>query len=108
METQCVRIPLKPGKTDRFLIWLDTVRPRVAEMHESMTREGVVFEAMFLERAESGDAIVFYMRAKNLAAAQAAFASSALPIDVETQATINECWDTSRAAPLVVCLELMP
>ena len=108
METQCVRVPLKPGKTDRFLAWLDAVRPRVAEMHESMKREGVVFEAMFLERAESGDSVVFYMRAKDLAAAQTAFSSSKLPIDIETQSTIAESWDTSRAVPLTVCLELTP
>lgn len=114
METRCVRIPLKEGRTDRFLAWLDAVRARTAEMHESMKGEGVVFEAIFLERGAAppsggaGDSIVFYMRARDLSAAEAAFAQSTLPIDVETRAMIAECWDVERASALTPCLELSP
>ncbi len=77
-------------------------------MHESMKREGVAFEAIFLERGQGGDAIVSYMRAQDLTAAQTAFAQSTLPIDVETRAMIAECWATDQASPLAVCLELSP
>jgi hypothetical protein len=107
MQSQCVRIPLKQGKTQRFLDWIQSVQHREPEMLESMRAEGVTFECMFLERTETaGDSLVFYMRATDLAEAQRRFALSTLAIDVETRALIAECWDTERAALLTPCLEL--
>ena len=106
METQCVRIPLRKGETERFLNWIQSVQSRKAEMLESMRAEGISFECMFLERNEAGDSIVFYMQAESLAEAQRAFAESMLPIDVETRSIIATCWDVARTSVLVPCLEL--
>lgn len=105
-ESQCLRIPLRPGKTDRFVAWLDEVRPRRAEMLSAMAAEGVIAETMALERGESGEFVVFYTRAESLERANRAFATSEAPIDVETRAIIAETWDIERAQALTVLLEL--
>src|SRR5262245_36257441 len=62
MQTQCLRIPLLPGKTPRFLDWVAMVRGREHEAFEAMTGEGAVAEGLFLERAPAGDHVVYYMR----------------------------------------------
>ncbi len=108
METQCVRIPLRPEKTGRFLAWLAEARDRKAEMLNSMKAEGVVFEAFFLERGIDSDSVLFYMRARSLADAQAAFGRSTLSIDREARAMMEECWDVDSANALEVLLELEP
>src|SRR5688500_4895022 len=105
MEAQCVRIPLKPGTTQRFRAWVAESAARREEMLASMGREGVVAEAMFLDCGPGGDALVFYLRAHDLREAQAQFAASELPIDLETRRIIEECWDTAQARPLEVLLE---
>lgn len=106
MQTQCVKIPFLSGKTQRFIDWIASATGRRAEMLESMRAEGVAAEAMFLERGSTEDALIFYMRARDLARAQQVFASSELHIDRETRAIIEECWDVTRARPLDVLLDL--
>ena len=106
METQCVRIPLCAGETERFLDWIRSIQNRKTEMLEAMRAEGVSFEFIFLEKSDGGDSVVFYMQAGSLADAQRAFAESTLAIDVETRAMIAACWDTGRASVLTPCLEL--
>lgn len=107
MQAQCVKVPIINGKTQRFVDWMAEVKGRQAEMLASMRTEGVRAEAMFLERTPSGDALVFYMQAEDLAKAQQVFAASTLAIDTLTRAIIAECWDVSRARPLEVLLELV-
>jgi hypothetical protein len=108
MQTQCLRIPLIAGKTARFLDWASVVRGRQREAFEAMSGEGAVAEAIILERGEAGDSIVYYMRARDLERAAQVFATSALPIDCETRAMIEECWDVARIQPLEVLLDLHP
>jgi len=108
MQTQCLRIPLLPGKTPRFLEWVSLVRGREREAFEAMTGEGAVAEALFLERGSAGDSVVYYMRARDLERAAQVFAASQLPIDRETRAMIDECWDVARIQALDVLLDLHP
>ena len=71
METQCVRIPLCAGETERFLDWIRSIQNRKTEMLEAMRAEGVSFEFIFLEKSDGGDSVVFYMQAGSLADARA-------------------------------------
>lgn len=87
--------------------WITEAGSRREEMLASLRLEGVEAEAIFLQRGRAGDALVFYLRARDLAEAQRAFAQSELPIARETRAIIAECWDTSAAEPLQVLLELV-
>lgn len=108
MQTQCLRIPLLAGKTPRFLDWVSLVRGREREAFEAMSGEGAVAEAIMLERGDAGDSVVYYMRARDLERAAQVFATSQLPIDRETRAMIEECWDVARIQPLEVLLDLHP
>ena len=108
MQTQCLRIPIIAGKTERFLEWVSAVQSRQREAFEAMSGEGVIAEAVMLERGAAGDAVVYYQRARDLERAQQVFASSNLPIDRETRAMIDECWDVARIQPLEVLLDLHP
>lgn len=63
--------------------------------------------SIFLERGPARDALVFYLKAADLAEAQRVFAQSELAIDRETRAIVAECWDVSAAQPLQVLLELV-
>ena len=63
---------------------------------------------MFLERGSAGDSIIYYMRALDLERAAHVFAASQLPIDRETRAMIEECWDVASIQPLEVLLDLHP
>lgn len=108
MQTQGLKIPLVAGKTARFLDWVALVRDRQREAFEAMSGEGVVAEAIMLERGDAGDCVIYYMRARDLERAQQVFASSTLPIDRETRAMIEECWDVERVQALEVLLDLHP
>ena len=107
MQSQCLRIPLLSGKTQRFVEWIGEMNQRQDEMLESMRREGLIAEAMFLSRGAAGDAIILYMQARDLAHAQQVFAASTLAVDLDTRLIIQECWDVARAEPLDVLLELV-
>jgi hypothetical protein len=62
--------PPKPGKTEEFLAF--AARLRRDEVAASLAREGMLVETMMLERTGDGDFVVFYTRARDLAAANAA------------------------------------
>lgn len=106
MESQCVRVPLKPGTTQRFVDWIGAVQHREAEMLHAMRQEGLRFELLVLQRGDAEDALLFFLQARDLTAAQQAFATSELDIDIETRRIIAACWDTARAEVLEVLLVL--
>jgi Family of unknown function (DUF6176) len=108
MQTQCLKIPLIAGKTQRFLDWAVEIHGRQREAFEAMSGEGVVAEAIILERGEAGDFVVYYMRARDLERASQVFAASTLPIDRATRTMIEECWDVARIRALDVLLDLHP
>lgn len=108
MQTQCLKIPLVAGKTARFLDWAATVRGREREAFEAMSGEGAVAEVIILERSSAGDSVLYYMRARDLERAAQVFAASRRPIDLETRAMIEECWDVARIQALEVLLDLHP
>lgn len=107
MQSQCVKIPLLAGKTARFLAWVAENKGRRGEMIESMKREGVLAEAMFLERGSSGDFVVHYMKAESLAHVGEVFEKSKEPIDIGARAMIKECWDVDNTVYLNVEVDLI-
>jgi hypothetical protein len=108
VQTQCLKIPLIAGKTERFLHWAAEIRQRPREAFEAMSGEGVVAEAIILEHSEAGDFVIYYMRAQDLERASQVFAASTLPIDRETRSMIEECWDVAHIRALDVLLDLQP
>ncbi|HSG48895.1 MAG TPA: DUF6176 family protein [Longimicrobiales bacterium] len=104
-EVQCLRIRLAPGRTDEVADFLRGLRNRADEVQEALKAEGILEETLFLDRTAEEDCLVFFTRARDLAAAAAAFQSSQLPLDVETRELIADTWQEVRALELLVDLE---
>ena len=67
METVCVKVRLKPGSLPRVQAWAAELNNRRDEVMATLRDEGVVIESVFLD----GEALVYYLKAKDLAHAQA-------------------------------------
>lgn len=98
-ETQGLRVPIKAGQTERVAGWVRSLEGRRGEVARALEREGMVFEAVFLERGAAGDHLVIVNAAASLAAAHAAFQTSREPVDVELRALMAECLDLAAAKP---------
>jgi len=105
-ESQCIRVKLRPGKTEEFLRWAKTLSSRDNEVHDALRTEEILAENIFLERSAAGDFILFYTKAKNLLRANQIFASSVHPLDVEAKAVIASTWDLSTLQRLELVVDL--
>ena len=63
METQCLKIKIKPGMTEKLIEYLKGLDP--AEVNEVLKLETMVVETLFLERADSSDYLLMYAKAEN-------------------------------------------
>jgi hypothetical protein len=104
-ETQCLKIKLKPGKTEAFLNWASSLPERRDEVRKALESGGVITEQIFLERGPQGDYLIFYMKAESLARANIAFTESTLPLDIETKKVIAETWETEGIRGLEVIVD---
>lgn len=102
-QVQLIRVQIKRGETERLVRFLRGLGDR-REVRESLELEGIVSEALFVDRRPEGDVLYFFSRAEDLAWASAAFQDSELPLDVETKQLISETWERVEALELVVDL----
>ncbi len=100
----CVRIPIRPGETERLAGWARSLESRRDEVRRALEAEGIDAEVVLLERGPDGDALLIYTVAEDPAAANAAFEASTEPVDVEFRALMAETLDVSGAAPVEVIL----
>lgn len=101
METVCVRVRLKPGSLPRVRAWAADLNERRDEVLATLRDEGVVVESVFLD----GDELVYYLKARDLAQAQAVFARSQHAIDAYHREFKNETFDEERTLELLVDFE---
>jgi putative intracellular protease/amidase len=106
MESQCIRIKLRPGKTEQFLSWARSLSGRTNELKEALESEGLQSELMLLDRASNGDYVMLYTKAQSLASANAAFERSSLKIDHEAKQMMAETWDLSTIGQLERLIEV--
>jgi hypothetical protein len=66
----------------------------------------ILSDHVMLERTGEGDYLIFYSRAKSLAAANQAFVESTSRLDEATKAIIQETWDVARATRLDVLIDI--
>jgi hypothetical protein len=104
-ESQCVRVDLRPGMTERFVGWARSLNDRGLDILEAMRAEGVLAEHIFLERG-TRDSLVFYLKAVDLGRAARAFEASCLLADVEAKRIIAETWDLATMRTLEAVIEL--
>lgn len=105
-QSECIRVRLKHGMTDKFVEWTKQIPNRLDEVKTSMSEQGVLAQSIFLDRSPSGDFIVIYWKVEDLAKARAAFQKSARRIDVEMTEMIEATWDRSEVSRLEPLMEL--
>ncbi len=76
----CGRIKIKDGAMEEVKEWFRVLNERKQELIEAFTLEGVWVESIFLERAQDGDYLIYYMRQNDLEKAFTALGKCGLPI----------------------------
>ncbi|ETX03695.1 DUF6176 family protein [Candidatus Entotheonella palauensis] len=104
LQTQCLKVPIIPGKEAEVKNWLAALSTRHQEVLEAITSEDIADEAMFYAKEPSGEFLYLYSRAPDLAVAGAAFQKSQLPIDQEFKRISAECLDYRSAIRLELLL----
>jgi len=104
-QSECIRIRLKSGMTDRFLEWAKKIPSRMDEVKVSKKEQGIIAEHIFLDRTPDGDFIIFYCRAEDMAKTKAVFQNSDRKIDLEMIEIIDLTWDRSHVSRLEPVME---
>jgi len=105
-DSECMRIRLKTGMTDKFIGWAKQLPNRMNEVEDGMREQGVIAEHIFLERCSDGDFIVFYVKSDDLARTRDIFQRSQRKIDLEFKEIVDETWDRSQVSRLELVMEL--
>jgi hypothetical protein len=99
-EAQCIKYPVKAGHRETLVNWIARLEDRSTELVEAMAEAGLVAEAVFLERSDSGDHILIYTSAQDLQAGMEALSSSKLSLIQEFNQLLAESVDIENAASL--------
>jgi len=105
-QSECIRIRMKQGMTDKFVEWAKQVPTRIDEVRASMREQGVLEQCFFLERASDVDFIVLYWKVEDPEKARTAFQNSKRKIDLEMIEMIETTWDRSQVSRLECIMEL--
>jgi len=105
-QSECIRVRLKPGMTDKFVQWARQIPNRLDEVKASMNAQGVLEQSIFLDHSPNGDFIVIYWEVEDLARARAAFQKSTRQVDLEMTEMIEATWDRSEVSRLESIIEL--
>ena len=105
-QSECMRIRMKTGMTDKFLEWAKQIPSRMEEVKVCMEEQGILAEHIFLERSAAGDFIIFYAKVQDMAKARAVLGTSQRKLDQEMLKMIDETWDRSSVVRLEPVMEL--
>jgi len=101
VETVCVKVRLKPGSLPRVQAWAAELNNRRDEVMATLRDEDVVIESVFLD----GDELVYYLKARDAAHAQAVYARSQHAIDEYHRRFKDETFGERRTLELLVDFE---
>ena len=99
-QVQCIKVPILSGNGQRLRDWIADLPRRNTEIQQALDSEGIVYEAVFFSHETTGDFLFIVTHAPDLAAANAAFQASQLPIDLEFKQLLRECLDLGSATAL--------
>lgn len=105
-DSECIRIRLKAGMTERFVTWARQVPSRCVEVAECKGDQGILAEHIFLERSAEGDFIIFYCKAEDMAKAREMLQKSKRRLDLEMMEMIDSTWDRSDVSRLERIFEI--
>ncbi len=101
METVCIKVRLKPGSLPRVQAWAAELNNRRDEVMATLRDEDVVIESVFLD----GDELVYYLKARDVAHAQAVYARSQHAIDEYHRRFKDDTFGERRTLELLVDFE---
>ncbi|MDF3822677.1 DUF6176 family protein [Leptospira sp. 96542] len=101
----CVKVRLKPNSLDRVRAWASEINARRAEALETLAKEGVWIESVFLDRSPEEDYLVYYMRSDSIEQARTAAIESTASIDAFHSKFKREIWIEVRKLELLVDLQ---
>jgi hypothetical protein len=101
VETVCVKVRLKPGSLPRVQAWAAELNNRRDEVMATLRDEDVIVESVFLD----GDELVYYLKAKDVAHAQAVAARSEHAIDEYHRQFKDETFAERRTLELLIDFE---
>jgi predicted RNase H-like HicB family nuclease len=84
------------GKTDLLVEWMNEVREREDEVVKTFQSEGLETEAAFLEHADDGDYLVYFMEAEDLREVYGSFGDSEHDIDEEHKEVMENVLEDSE------------
>jgi len=96
-----VKVRLKPGSLPRVQAWAAELNTRRDEVMATLRDEDVVIESVFLD----GDELVYYLKARDVAHAQAVYARSQHAIDEYHRRFKDETFGERRTLELLVDFE---
>lgn len=99
-QAQCMKYPVKPGRRETLINWIARIEDRTAELVEAMAEAGIVTEAVFLERSDSGDHLLIYTSAHDLRAGMEALSKSKSSLVQEFNELLAESVDIENAVSL--------
>ncbi len=100
LQTQCLKVPVKPGKEAELKAWVTGLNQRQTEVQAAIIAEGINDEAVFFSEEGGQTFMYMYSRSADLLAANAAFESSEMAVDVEFKHIMLDCLDLVNAQPL--------
>jgi hypothetical protein len=101
VETVCVKVRLKPGSLPRVQAWAAELNNRRDEVMVTLRDEGVIVESVFLD----GEELVYYLKARDVAHAQAVYARSQQAIDEYHRRFKDETFAEQRTLELLIDFE---
>ena len=102
-DIQCLKIEIKPGKTDYVAEWIRGLTDRdLAGLNEVLANEGMIVETIFLDRTPKADYLLLYQRAESLVKANEVFNASTHPVDEAVRAFIAETWADVQPLALLI------
>ena len=96
-----MKVRLKPGSLPRVQAWAAELNNRRDEVMATLRDEDVVIESVFLD----GDELVYYLKARDVAHAQAVYARSQHAIDEYHRRFKDETFGERRTLELLVDFE---
>ncbi|EGI76887.1 DUF6176 family protein [Hylemonella gracilis] len=104
-EVICVKVKLKPNSLERVRAWACEINARRPEALETLARESVWIESVFLDANPLGDYLIYYMRADSLDRATTAALESTAAIDAFHKSFKRETWSEVQKLELLVDLQ---
>lgn len=108
MEVRCLRAKIKPGSIDTVREWARTINKRRDEALATLRDESIYIESVFLETAQDGDFLIYYLRGPDLARSDKVAAESKHPIDAYHYAFMRQHLEKGSSLEVLLDLQAEP